>query len=72
MKKNRWLSVDEIAKHVGVAKPSVNRSIAIKGQSGVRVGQLWTFKSQGVSSWVECCAVAEEPPPNPPFYKGRR
>ena len=47
-----WVSVDEVAKHLGVAKDSVYRWIEAKGLPARRVGRLWKFKLSEVDAWV--------------------
>ncbi|PIQ05295.1 MAG: DNA-binding protein, partial [Nitrospirae bacterium CG18_big_fil_WC_8_21_14_2_50_70_55] len=39
-----WVSVDEVAGHLGVAKDSVYRWIEAKGLPAHRVGRLWKFR----------------------------
>ncbi len=60
MTENRWLSVDEIAVHLGVGKQSVYRWIDSKGMPGHRVGKLWKFKMKEVDDWVECGGAGDE------------
>lgn len=55
-----WVSVDEIARHLGVAKDSIYRWIESRGLPAHRVGRLWKFKVLEVDQWVrEGGAVAE-------------
>lgn len=49
----RWLSVDEIAKHLGISKDTVYTWIAEKGMPAHRMGRLWKFKAAEVDEWVE-------------------
>ncbi|WP_174664617.1 helix-turn-helix domain-containing protein [Prosthecochloris sp. GSB1] len=49
---DRWLSVDEIASHLGVNRETVYRWIEDKGLPGHRIGRLWKFNRQEVDSWV--------------------
>jgi excisionase family DNA binding protein len=39
-----WVSVDDIAAHLGVAKDSVYRLIEKKGLPAHKMGRLWKFK----------------------------
>ena len=39
-----WVSVDDIALHLGVAKDSVYRWIERKGLPAHKMGRLWKFK----------------------------
>ncbi len=52
MTDDRWLSVDEIAVHLGVVKASVYRWIERRGLPAHRVGKLWKFKKDEVDKWV--------------------
>jgi excisionase family DNA binding protein len=49
---DRWLSVEEIASHLGVVKDSVYRWIEQKGLPAHKVGKLWKFKKGEVDDWV--------------------
>ena len=47
-----WVSVDEVASHLGVAKDSVYRWIEAKSLPAHRVGRLWKFKLSEIDAWV--------------------
>ena len=47
-----WVSVGEVAKHLGVAKDSVYRWIERKRLPAHRMGRLWKFKVSEVDEWV--------------------
>jgi excisionase family DNA binding protein len=47
-----WVSVDDLARHLGVAKDSVYRWIERKGLPARKVGKLWKFKLSEVDEWV--------------------
>jgi excisionase family DNA binding protein len=47
-----WVSVDDLAQHLGVAKDSVYRWIEKKGLPARKVGRLWKFKLSEVDDWV--------------------
>lgn len=47
-----WVSVDEVAKHLDVAKDSVYRWIEKKGLPAHRMGRLWKFRISEVDEWV--------------------
>jgi excisionase family DNA binding protein len=49
---DRWLSVEEIAGHLGVTKDSVYRWIERKRLPAHKVGKLWKFKKVEVDEWV--------------------
>ena len=47
-----WVSVDDVANHLGVAKDSVYRWIEHKGLPAHRMGRLWKLKIPEVDEWV--------------------
>ena len=47
-----WASVEEVAKHLGVANDSIYRWIENKGLPAHRMGRLWKFKISEVDEWV--------------------
>ncbi len=47
-----WASVDEVAKHLGVAKDSIYRWIESRGLPANKIGRLWKFKLSEVDDWV--------------------
>jgi excisionase family DNA binding protein len=47
-----WISVDDIARHLGVAKDSIYRWIDRRGLPAHRIGRLWKFKVSEVDEWV--------------------
>lgn len=47
-----WVSVDDVAKHLGVVKDSVYRWIERKGLPARRIGRLWKFRLSEVDEWV--------------------
>ena len=48
----RWVSVDDVAAHLGVAKDSVYRWIDSKRLPAHKIGKLWKFKLTEVDEWV--------------------
>jgi len=49
----RWVGVEDVAAHLGVAKDSVYRWINEKGLPAHRVGRLFRFKFSEVDEWVK-------------------
>ena len=47
-----WVSVEEVAKHLGVAKDSVYRWIESRALPAHRIGRLWKFKLTEIDAWV--------------------
>jgi excisionase family DNA binding protein len=48
----RWLSVDEIAAHLGVNPDTIYKWITRKGMPAHKVGKLWKFMASEVDEWV--------------------
>ena len=47
-----WSSVDEVAKHLGVAQDSIYRWIEARNLPAHKIGRLWKFKLSEVDGWV--------------------
>jgi excisionase family DNA binding protein len=56
---DRWLSVGEIGKHLGVSSDTVYRWIDKNGMPAHRVGRLWKFKKVQIDAWVERGGAAD-------------
>jgi excisionase family DNA binding protein len=56
----RWLSVDEIAAHLGVNPDTIYKWITRRRMSAHKVGRLWKFLSSEVGHWVKGCHAAEQ------------
>lgn len=54
-----WVSVDQIAEHLGVKRDSIYRWIDRKGLPAHRVGRLWKFKVSEVDDWVRAGGADE-------------
>jgi excisionase family DNA binding protein len=48
----RWLSVAEIAAHLGVNPDTIHKWIDRKGLPAHKVGRLWKFMISEVDAWV--------------------
>ena len=59
-----WISVDDIARHLGVAKDSVYRWIDRRGLPAHKIGRLWKFKVTEVDLWVRAGGAAHSKPPD--------
>jgi excisionase family DNA binding protein len=55
----RWLSVEEIAAHLGVSKETIYRWLESGKMPAHRMGRLWKFKASEVDAWI--CAGGAEP-----------
>jgi excisionase family DNA binding protein len=58
---DRWLSVEEIADHLGVSKDTVYAWISKKSMPAHRVGRLWKFQKAEVDQWVKVGGASDEP-----------
>ena len=48
----RWYSLDEIARYLGVSQDTVHRWIRNKEMPAHKVGRLWKFKVIEIDEWV--------------------
>ena len=56
---DRWLSVDEIGKYLGVSSDTVYRWIDKHAMPAHRMGRLWKFKKDEVDTWVKSGGAAD-------------
>ncbi|WP_424859320.1 MULTISPECIES: helix-turn-helix domain-containing protein [unclassified Tepidimonas] len=54
-----WVSVEQVAQHLGVAKDTVYRWREHRGLPAHRVGRLWKFKLPEVDEWVRAGGADE-------------
>lgn len=47
-----WVSVEQVAEHLGVTRDSIYRWIESKGLPAHKIGRLWKFKVSEVDLWV--------------------
>jgi len=52
MSTERWLSVQEIAAHLGIKTDTVYTWVSRKRMPAHKVGRLWKFKVTEVDAWV--------------------
>ena len=55
---DRWLSVEEIGKYLGISSDTVYRWIDRFSMPAHRMGRLWKFKKDQVDIWVETAGAA--------------
>ncbi len=55
----RWVAVEDVAAHLGVAKDSVYRWIEERGLPAHRVGRLFRFKLSEIDEWVHAGSSGE-------------
>ncbi len=60
----RWLSVEEIAAHLGVNPDIVYKRIERKKMPTHKMGRLWKFRASEVDAWV-VAGKAGEPDSTP-------
>ena len=47
-----WVSLQDIAQHLGVSTDTVHRWIRSRSMPAHKVGRLWKFKAHEVDAWV--------------------
>ena len=52
MDDDRWLSLEEIAHHLGVKKDTVYKWLAASKIPAHKVGKLWKFSKAEIDEWV--------------------
>jgi len=55
----RWVGVEDVAKHLDVNKDSVYRWIEKMGLPAHRVGRLFRFKISEIDDWVRADGASE-------------
>ena len=60
-----WLSVDDVAGHLGVARDTVYAWIAEKNMPAHKIGRLWKFQVSEVDDWVRASGASESSPDLP-------
>ena len=61
MNVERWLSVQEIAAHLGVKSETVYTWVSKKKMPAHKMGRLWKFRVSEVDSWVLAGKAAQRP-----------
>jgi excisionase family DNA binding protein len=56
----RWLSVEEIAYHIGVSKETIYRWAEKRKMPAHKVGRQWKFKTAEVDSWILAGNASED------------
>jgi excisionase family DNA binding protein len=52
MDSERWVTVDDVAAHLGVTRDSIYRWMSSKGLPAHRVGRAWRFRLSEIDEWV--------------------
>ena len=56
----RWLSVEEIAEHIGVNPDTVYKWITRRRMPAHKVGRLWKFLASEIDQWVKGGLAAKD------------
>ncbi len=56
---DRWLSIHDICKYLGVSNDTVYKWIDKHSMPAHRMGRLWKFKRDEVDVWVKAGGAAE-------------
>ena len=62
MKHEAWVSLEQVAEHLGVSKDTVHRWLRKRGLPAHKAGHLWKFKVSEVDQWVRAGKVAGKEP----------
>ena len=60
----RWLSVEEIAAHLGVNRDTIYKWIGRKKMPAHKAGRLWKFLVSEVDLWLKSGCAAEDVAPS--------
>lgn len=55
----RWVSLEEIAKYLGVSKDTIYLWISNKELPAYKIGRLWKFKISEIDEWVKSGKAAD-------------
>lgn len=47
-----WVSVEDVARHLGISKDTVYRWIEARSLPAHKIGRLWKFKLSDIDEWV--------------------
>lgn len=57
---DRWLSITEICKHLGVSNDTVYKWIDKYSMPAHRMGHLWKFKKDEIDEWVKAGGATDK------------
>ena len=57
-----WVSVEDVAGHLGVVRDSVYRWIDGRGLPAHKIGRIWKFKLSEVDDWVRAGGAGYDEP----------
>ncbi len=55
-----WVSVEDVARHLGVAKDPAYRWIESRGLPAHKMGRVWKFRLTETDGWVEVGGAAAD------------
>jgi excisionase family DNA binding protein len=55
----RWLSVEEIAAHLGVNRDTIYKWLDRRQMPAHKLGKLWKFKASEIDEWIRAGKAAE-------------
>ena len=55
---DRWLSVNELMRYLGVSRDTIYDWLATRHLPGHKVGRLWKFKQDEIDKWVKASNAA--------------
>lgn len=58
--KDRWLSLAEICKYLGISRDTAIKWINIKNMPAHKIGRLWKFRTEEVDEWVKSGGAVEK------------
>ncbi|MDY0273493.1 MAG: helix-turn-helix domain-containing protein [Advenella sp.] len=58
---NHWLSVEQIAEHLGVSKDTIYTWISTRQMPAHKVGRLWKFQIPEIDAWVKADGASNKP-----------
>lgn len=56
----RWVSLKEIMKHLGLSRDAIMKLIETKNMPSTKVGRLWKFKISEVDEWMKSGNAADK------------
>jgi len=57
----RWVSVQEVADHLGVNKDTIYKWIDSRGLPAHKLGRLWKFQLGEIDEWIRSGGAAGPP-----------
>lgn len=52
MAEEKWVSMEDICKHLGSSRDTVKKMVNTQGLPGYKIDRKWKFKISEVDSWV--------------------